>query len=1194
MDMKWSLPLAFILTFTSLSPAQTPRMTVRQDDGSSKRLRIEQADVAVRFLGDIAETVLDLSFRNDGERAVEGEFVLPLPEGATVSAYALDVNGKMRDGVAVEKQRARTAYESVKRRMIDPGIVEREAGNIYRTQVYPVPAKGTKRLRISYTETLRPSAQGLTYALPLDFPEPLGSFSCQLRGAAAGALRVTAAGGLTFTPGGAGELRADGKEVRPSGILQLVVTPPAGPQMIFENEAHPAFFLSDRVPDIAPRARPTPAKVQLVWDASRSGHDRNHTAELSLLEAWLAKLGTTRVSLRLLRDRVEDGGEFEIRGGRWSKLKQALQQVDYDGGSDLSRLQVTAGQADLVVLVSDGVATLGACLPAVAAPLVFIRSGTLVSPPQALARLALSSGGAAIDLTTDTKTEAMSKLTQQPLRLLGIEDSNLATVVLDQAVQPGKMLRIVGTLRDPRAGRLILRYGFDNDTVTARELAYQPGGQPGGIIRRLHAQRVLAQLEQQEPPDPKQIIDHCKRNGLVSDHTSLIVLDRIEDYVEHQIPPPEPELLAEFNKRVAEQAAHRNSNYGLFRLFADAWEYRLHEHGQRFPGYEALLLPRMRQVRIWKEAIESQFAPAQRDAAAFATVAGWLDKASVVIASKPALKTTDDHVAWRRAVDDLQAQGPKLAQTPLHLPPAGQPLSVSVRGLVTTPGRVAGESGMTLRQAIAKAGGLHALGSPANVALYRNAGKIVYNIASAQFQDIQLFPGDMVVAGQSDPLDNGGVDPFAETPSPPPDPGAGEPIRDQRDLWLAPGAKSGGYLPESGPTPADPPALSRRAVALRSDPPPDLSGSGFPVTPATPTGRRSRGNSPPQLPNRAGQPGEVPAAASSEIATGPRPTEAAAAQVANTAPAKTAPVPAPAAPDLTAFASAVAAGRDPVAAYRKLTGAHIYQPDFYVAAARILFARQHVELARRVLSNLAEAGDVATLRSYAYWLAEFGQVAEAAAVLGSVAGDDAATLQVVFDRASILATGGDQAAATDVLSAFLGKLAGYEVSDLAVHPEFGSLYRYGNLAAAALVEFNAARRGLAPPAPHPLAHAKANYRQNLASDIRAVVASTGAYDSLRLSVREPGGFECSTAVELSTCGGRIATAGFMQEYTIRHAVPGTYQISCVASAPATVRAVIHKNWGRPNHTFKVVTLWLEAGKPQTLGEVEYEFAPQPE
>ena len=196
--MKYFLSLILLLAFQSPSHARVPRMTVRDPDGAVKLLQLEQADVSIRVLGDLAETVLDLRFRNDGARAVEGEFVLPLPAGATVSGYALEVNGKLRDGVAVEKERARLAYESVKRRMIDPGLVEREAGNTYRTKVYPVPAKGTKRLRISYTETLRDAPDGFTYSLPLDFPDRLESFSCKVRGTATGKLRVTDAAGLEF------------------------------------------------------------------------------------------------------------------------------------------------------------------------------------------------------------------------------------------------------------------------------------------------------------------------------------------------------------------------------------------------------------------------------------------------------------------------------------------------------------------------------------------------------------------------------------------------------------------------------------------------------------------------------------------------------------------------------------------------------------------------------------------------------------------------------------------------------------------------------------------------------------------------------------------------------------------------------------------------------------------------------------
>jgi hypothetical protein len=544
--MKRILTLALFLAFHCQSPAQVPRMTVRGNDGSVKLLQVEEAEVSVRILGDVAETVLDLNFRNDADRAVEGEFVLPLPEGATVSGYALEVNGRMRDGVSVERERARTAYETVKRRLIDPGIVERDAGNVYRTNVYPVPAKGTKRLRISYNETLRSDGKGFTYSLPLDFPDSLNSFSCELRG---GGIQVSDAAGLTFTASADESLKAEVRNGRPGGILKLAIQSPEGPQMIVENGSQPAFFLSARPPELAPRPRPSPASVMLVWDASASGVARDHLKEFALLDAWFAKLGKTRVKLRILRDRLTDGGEFEIHDGRWPELRQTLEQVDYDGATDLSRIQVSAGQADLLVLVGDGLSTLGSKPPAIAVPWFFIHSGAN-PPPKSLVRSADASGGAAIPLVTDDMDLCVSKLTVQALRLFAVVGDDLGEVLIDQSPGQGQPLRVFGTLKESRAGKLELRYAFGNDIISTREVIYQPGGSPAGVVRRLHAQRVLADLESQDRPDRKRIIAHCKQHGLVSDFTSLIVLERIEDYAEHQIPPPEPELQEEYRRLV--------------------------------------------------------------------------------------------------------------------------------------------------------------------------------------------------------------------------------------------------------------------------------------------------------------------------------------------------------------------------------------------------------------------------------------------------------------------------------------------------------------------------------------------------------------------------------------------------------------------------------------------------------------------
>jgi hypothetical protein len=469
---------------------------------------------------------------------------------------------------------------------------------------------------------------------------------------------------------------------------------------------------------------------------------------------------------------------------------------------------------------------------------------------------------------------------------------------------------------------------------------------------------------------------------------------------------------------------------------------------------------------------------------------------------------------------------------------------------VTTPGLVTGESGMTLRQAVDKAGTLDQLAGLDSVALYRNAGKIVYNTLSERYQDVPLFPGDMLVVGQVVPLGRSDADPFANPfASPPADPRKEAPVREQADVWTTPSANREAFDDQTG---SGGPATERAAVPL---------GTGsFPMTPATPTGTPPRIYSPPPRPDRIGagtarlRPRQIERRSESEAAV----------QADDRA--------ATASPDLTILAEAVAGGGDPGAAYRSLKGGRIYQPRFYLEAARILFAGQHAALGRRVLSNLVELrpGDYSALRGYAFWLAGFGQAADAEEVLGMLPNDG---LLACMDLSSIRATHGDLAAAAAALSPPLVFVASGES---------------GSLATIALTDFNALYHSLGKATPpHPIKR----YPQNLAADIRIVLTSTGDADSLDFKVTEPGGFACSAGATPSPCGGRVSASGGVREYMIRHAVPGVYQISCVSDHAATIRAVIHTDWGRPQQTTRVITLLLDADMPRQVAEVEHAFQP---
>lgn len=1082
--MKTLLSLALFLTFPLVAAAQAPRMTVRQENGTTQLLQIERADVSVTFLGDVAETEFLLNFRNDSNRAVEGEFVLPLPEGATVSGYALEVNGKLREGVAVEKQRARIAYETVKRRMIDPGIVEREAGNIYRTKVYPVPANGTKQLRIRYTEILSQDSKGVVYSLPLDFAERLNAFTCQLHGTALDKKQITHAAGLEFTKSDDGGLKAEQKDSKIGGTLKLAFKESTGTSVIVDNNENPVFYLRDLTPNAAPRPRPVPGKVMLVWDASASGRNRDHAKELKLLDQWFTKIGTTQVSLRLLRDRMTDAGDFEIRRGNWQKLKAALQAVHYDGATDLSAMQVPVGTADLVIHVGDGIGTLGTTGSSVIPPLVFIRSGAKDGTSHAASTTRIS-GCALINLSDEPMESALRKLTEQPLTLLAVKDGNITRHVTEKDIIPGQPVRIFGTMQNPQAGSIELVYGFGKEPVTTRKVDYQAAkaNVDTRIIQKLEAQRILADLEQQERPDRQRIIAHCQKHGLVSDFTSLIVLERIQDYAEHGIRPPEPELQEEYDQLTAHQ----------YNPLMDAWKEKLEWFGKKFPGYEAIIIPRLKQVAIWKKAVESQFEPARRDAVAFGFIAGWHDKAMETIHNKNNLKTTEDYQSWLKTIDNLHTQGPELFKTPLHPPPSGKPLAVSVRGLVTTPGVITSDSPMTLKQAIAKSGGIHSLGSADNVALYRNAGRIVYNTLSEKYEDVPLFPGDMIVIGTSYSSTDTACDPFAERARPA-DPSKDEAIREQGDPYEE---------PSFGPGIGD---GERSARGFRR------FGVGANTVPFSPENHR------------------------------------------------TISLPAIKMPDLKNFTKAIHSDKDPEIEYRKLTSKPDYPPQFYVEVSRILFAKKHIDLARRVLSNIVEMrpGDIAALRAYAYWLADAGLVKEADDTLHAAEIIDPTAEFLTIDRLLLRKTGVIIPSNIGIPKWKSGILGAIAVTDMSAVPKdaFGLT--------------------------------------NLPSDIRIVISSSEANVPLDFSVQSPGDFLCGTSfASTSACGGRIIGSHGILEYMCRYAEPGTYKILCSSPRPTTVRAVIHTQWGKPGHQSKVVTLWLDSPEPREVGELQINFRPPP-
>ncbi|PIQ26304.1 hypothetical protein COW36_15060 [bacterium (Candidatus Blackallbacteria) CG17_big_fil_post_rev_8_21_14_2_50_48_46] len=101
-----------------------------------------------------AKTRVDQVFHNPSNRELEGTYLFPIPEAASISQFSMDVDGKQTPAQLLKADEARRTYEEIVRRRIDPGLLEYAGQNLYRARVFPIPANGDKRIQLSYDQIM--------------------------------------------------------------------------------------------------------------------------------------------------------------------------------------------------------------------------------------------------------------------------------------------------------------------------------------------------------------------------------------------------------------------------------------------------------------------------------------------------------------------------------------------------------------------------------------------------------------------------------------------------------------------------------------------------------------------------------------------------------------------------------------------------------------------------------------------------------------------------------------------------------------------------------------------------------------------------------------------------------------------------------------------------------------------------------
>ncbi|MBB5634541.1 hypothetical protein HDE68_000426 [Pedobacter cryoconitis] len=564
------LLLLILFTQSCISNAQTPQIKVLGTTNSAeqKAVSLKSLHIEVQVYGNIATTVMTMSFINKGSGILEGELTFPMPDGVSISSYALDINGKMRAAVPVEKTRAAEVFESVEHRRVDPGLLEKVEGNNFRTRIYPFPAGGSRTVKISYEEELHPSAQQqLSYRLPLDYKAAIPEFSLKVS-----VLESSQEPLLAEQPDGSFSFKNKGTvfiaEMQKKDFLPehgLVINlPAAGDQKsaLMQKAGRSYYFLANVLVNAPSRTHKWSNQIGLIWDVSLGGLKRDQTKDLALLDAFIKARKNLTIHLGLLNNTFNKAGIFVIRDGNWGELKEKLTRLVYDGGTDYSRINSELLKADEYLFFTDGFSGFGPSAIALKKPVYTINS-SLTADFSKLKYISARTGGQFVNLNIVSAKEALMQISKDEMQFIGIKDNpDISELYPALPVRVNGYLSIAG-LSASGAENLVLKFGYGQQVMLERKINLDAAAQSAGVIdvSKIWAQKKLADMDVNYEQNKEKISELGKQFGLVTRNTSLLVLESVDDYIRYGIEPPD-ELRAEYNSlqkgRVRDKEERKN------------------------------------------------------------------------------------------------------------------------------------------------------------------------------------------------------------------------------------------------------------------------------------------------------------------------------------------------------------------------------------------------------------------------------------------------------------------------------------------------------------------------------------------------------------------------------------------------------------------------------------------------------------
>lgn len=530
----------------------------------------------------------------------------------------MDVEGEIVDGVVVEKEKARVTFEKEVRKGVDPGFVEMVKGNIFRTRVYPIEAGGTRIVRVIYQDQAQIENDNFIFNIPIYFNTILSN------------LIVTLICTQTLNnnpPKLLTDINRDfilhnGKystgfhlvNVQPTGDNQCIkymlqntsLGQPICGIEIDPEDSNEAYFAICYIPPLQPNNSTIfnsrdPMSICILWDASLSrANIENRNYEINFLEQILSSLKSTGINVTLniiiFRNTLEEVHTFQLTDtDYWLKLHQFLTNISYDGGTNIFQLSTISNLIRNIThyfLFSDCLSTIGNDNPTLLNNFtrkpIWIFNGnsshepvnhplinyfTNVSGGGYIAREKILSLNSANDIVTWITNPQSKYINTDILNNTNVHDiypnhSMILTPTTKQFILVGKISSVI-------SAKIIMNFLITNQ-MHCKEILIDKinlSKENYGLLRRLYAKQMLNELIAFPEKNKQQILDIGLKYSLVSDFTSIMVLETLQQHIEHKICPHKSRTKL-YNDYIKHQQNQTQENNTKITTILNLWTQR--------------------------------------------------------------------------------------------------------------------------------------------------------------------------------------------------------------------------------------------------------------------------------------------------------------------------------------------------------------------------------------------------------------------------------------------------------------------------------------------------------------------------------------------------------------------------------------------------------------------------------------------